>query len=1189
MKKNLSKFLFVFCIFNCWLPRAAGQAVTNQGTEFWIAFPSHNPDFDSQFHPLPAQISIFITGGQASSGTVSAGSFSLPFTVSGNQVTEVKVPRESAYINDSESGQVLSGKAIHVTVDKGRPAVAVYAHIFAGQRSAASLILPAESLGSHYYSMNFSQHDTEGQNYIVLIATTPNTLVHIRKGNTELVPGGILLKKAGDIYEYLSSEDLTGASVSADSTGQGCNHFAMFSGSSGIYIAPAGCTAHSLDPLYQQCYDTQNWGMAYGFIPFSTQSGLQTKPVRTSGQFIRVLAGDQAATVSISGKVVANLAPGTFYTSPQPLSTPASITATGPVMVAQFALSQSCSNLGNTSYGFSDPDMLFLNPIDYSIRDITVYSSNRENISEQYLNILLPGTAAAGFRINGQAPRSAFKTMPGLPGFQYLQLDLSQENTHTFHLTAGEGFNAIAYGFGNVESYAYSAGTNLAASQTVNAIRTSDKVQIDSACVDEDFFFRLTLPYQSPRVVWKMDKTEAAVAQDSPSPVSISLHGKQAYVYQLAKTPAYLRTGDHDYQIEASYPAGLTDCSAGRQIITGVFRVMPLPNAAFSAEADSCGLAVRFKSKINRDTGSYREIWNFGDPRSQSANTSTELEPTHLYRDTGVYFPKLTIISASGCQITRTDTLHIHRNITADASFSATGCAGKAVMFTDRGKTSYQGESLRRWFFGDGASVSTTAVTVQHNYQNPGTYNVKLVSIAANGCPSDTSFRMITVTGRIIPSFSLPDICLSDGVARFVNTSRLPDGQTSGLSFLWRFGDSAATPNNPDTSVSPEPSHLFTAAKKYTVSLTISAPGYCDTTISRDFTVNGIRPKADFEVLSLETLCSGKPIQFRSLASVLDFGRISRLTWYFNADSDQADTLSVVHPEQGAIYSHTYPAFQASAGNAVRVVKLVVYSGNACADSLSKTITLLPVPALEFKQLGTICLDAPPFQITQAGELSGIKEGNSFYTGQGLSPAGIFDPAAAGVGLHYLTYHFIPAAGCPDSVSQSVNIVTPPTLEPPPNALILRGNSVILRPRYTGSGLSYKWTPAAGLDDPRSPFPSASPLTSTEYSLEVSNGSCVVSVTVRVGVLLPPVFSNAFSPNGDGVNDYWEIPNLATYPNSRVTIFNRYGIPVFNSTGYGVPWDGRYNGKDVPTGTYYYIVIPGTGQQNFSGNVIVIR
>jgi gliding motility-associated-like protein len=69
-------------------------------------------------------------------------------------------------------------------------------------------------------------------------------------------------------------------------------------------------------------------------------------------------------------------------------------------------------------------------------------------------------------------------------------------------------------------------------------------------------------------------------------------------------------------------------------------------------------------------------------------------------------------------------------------------------------------------------------------------------------------------------------------------------------------------------------------------------------------------------------------------------------------------------------------------------------------------------------------------------------------------------------------------------------------------------------------------------------------------------------------ILIP----NAFSPNGDGMNDTWEIASIAGNSDVIVEIYNRWGEIVFYSKGYTEPWNGTYKDKPVPEGTYAYIV-----------------
>jgi gliding motility-associated-like protein len=84
----------------------------------------------------------------------------------------------------------------------------------------------------------------------------------------------------------------------------------------------------------------------------------------------------------------------------------------------------------------------------------------------------------------------------------------------------------------------------------------------------------------------------------------------------------------------------------------------------------------------------------------------------------------------------------------------------------------------------------------------------------------------------------------------------------------------------------------------------------------------------------------------------------------------------------------------------------------------------------------------------------------------------------------------------------------------------------------------------------------------------------------------------AFTPDGDGINDTWLIAELSTrYPNNNVTIFNRWGQVLYNSDGYLTPWDGKFNNKDLPVGSYYYIIDfnDALDTPNATGIVTIIR
>ena len=86
------------------------------------------------------------------------------------------------------------------------------------------------------------------------------------------------------------------------------------------------------------------------------------------------------------------------------------------------------------------------------------------------------------------------------------------------------------------------------------------------------------------------------------------------------------------------------------------------------------------------------------------------------------------------------------------------------------------------------------------------------------------------------------------------------------------------------------------------------------------------------------------------------------------------------------------------------------------------------------------------------------------------------------------------------------------------------------------------------------------------------------------------IIHNAFSPNGDLINDSWNIENSEMYPEMEVTIYNRWGQSVWKSgKGYPVPWDGRSNGADQPVDSYHYVIDLHNGSKPVIGDITIVR
>ena len=121
-----------------------------------------------------------------------------------------------------------------------------------------------------------------------------------------------------------------------------------------------------------------------------------------------------------------------------------------------------------------------------------------------------------------------------------------------------------------------------------------------------------------------------------------------------------------------------------------------------------------------------------------------------------------------------------------------------------------------------------------------------------------------------------------------------------------------------------------------------------------------------------------------------------------------------------------------------------------------------------------------------------------------------------------------------------------------------------------------------------------SPTETTIYRVVVTDAEeLTVTDSVRVVVTDCPDqeldIPNAFTPNGDGDNDFWEVGNLFTYERSVVEIYDRYGHRLFRSENPENAWDGRYQGKALPVGPYYYVIVLNDGSTSYKGSVNILR
>ena len=149
------------------------------------------------------------------------------------------------------------------------------------------------------------------------------------------------------------------------------------------------------------------------------------------------------------------------------------------------------------------------------------------------------------------------------------------------------------------------------------------------------------------------------------------------------------------------------------------------------------------------------------------------------------------------------------------------------------------------------------------------------------------------------------------------------------------------------------------------------------------------------------------------------------------------------------------------------------------------------------------------------------------------------------------------------------------TLDPLKDLYVLENTATKINASASGaSNLTYKWSPSTFLDNPTILQPTATATLTTTYKLVATDPLTGCAAEDEMTIYVDPniIIPNSFTPNGDGVNDYWKINGIAIGSDVDISVFNRDGQIVFQSKGYTDPWDGQYKNTPLATGVYYYII-----------------
>lgn len=171
----------------------------------------------------------------------------------------------------------------------------------------------------------------------------------------------------------------------------------------------------------------------------------------------------------------------------------------------------------------------------------------------------------------------------------------------------------------------------------------------------------------------------------------------------------------------------------------------------------------------------------------------------------------------------------------------------------------------------------------------------------------------------------------------------------------------------------------------------------------------------------------------------------------------------------------------------------------------------------------------------------------------------------------------------------NVSIYALPVVSAGPDQTILQGTNTFL----TASGaVNYYWNPSTGLYNQNSASPVAEPALTTTYCVTGVDANGCANVDCMELTVIPSdtlIIYNAFTPNGDGYNDFFHIGNILQYPQNKLEVFNRNGKLVLIRAPYKNDWDGKVDGLELPSATYYFVLTPGNGEPKINGSVTIIR
>jgi len=825
---------------------AGAQDKSNRGKEFWLGY-GYGWIFDNENPQNSQELVLYLSAEAPTTVTVSITNTSWSQTVNipANTVNaSITIPKTGA--NDARIfNEGLFNKAIHIVSDTP---IVVFAHTYNAMISAATMLMPVETYGYKYYSLNYSQAQSGSSppnapinttqngpawySWFYVIATEDNTRVEItpsdttRNGWLSTQTYTVNLNK-GEIYNVMgklgagnkdweASKDMTGSKVvSVPGADGNCHPVALFSGSGGIRL----CKNDGGENMQQQVFPIQAWGTRY--LTYHTMNNTNTDINDPFKNFYRIAVSDPTTVVKRNGIVLTGIIKNFYY---EILDSTGGdfIEADKPVLVAQYTPGGNRCYMAS-SFAYGDPEMFYLSPLEQGKKDVLFYATRNSFIDYNYLNLIVSTAGLSSLRLDGNPFDPAnTKPHPNHPGYSVAVARITGAAAQ-HRLTCDSIFVGTMYGLGYFESYGYNIGTfinNLNSYiQIKNTFNTNG--QIDTfTCPKTPVRLFAKLAYPATSIHWKLSQVPGITPNadsiiSSPVPVGTEvINGRTYYVYTLQQDFTFATPGT--YKIPISYSATVIEnCNQTEKAELSVL-VKPGPKADFSFINQCFRDTVRFtNASITTGFNITNYLWTFHD-----ASTQNTINAKKLYPAPGNYDVRYQIVADNGCFGDTTKNITVSAGTIPVLTVSSSGkpCADSTITFTSSVAPISGNPATWYWNFGDGqTATSTTSNTITHAYATPATsITVKHLVTLTTGCNPDTvTFTIPVIYNNPIASFTViaDTPCPKKPV---VFTSAL----TGISSWNWNFG------NGTGTNVPPF-SRPYTSGGTYTPTLIVTDANGC--------------------------------------------------------------------------------------------------------------------------------------------------------------------------------------------------------------------------------------------------------------------------------------------------------------------------------------------------------------------------